>query len=157
MSDSVSGFPSPIMTAPQQHHLMLMKQKISAYLDGGAGQVSSQLVFVHMICSQIDAAVGRANRIAFFSWVFNREIGSSNDFVTEECFGVIMWGRPTKNDSPGARWEFSSAFRTDINVLRVACGQPSFFVAGVDDSFELPGVDAPIRVMPEVPNGQAES
>lgn len=79
---------------------------------------------VRMVCSWLDTAIGRANRLDFLSKCFGRTILSSSDLTEPEAFGLLLWCNPWKPDAPeDAKWMGGDNWVRDITLLRKHYGQ----------------------------------
>ena len=80
------------------------------------------------VLGQVDAVIGRQNRILFLADVFGRVVKSSRDLSDSELFALAMWGRPYKQfHSPVS---FDKEFIHDLTILQIT----------YNDQITLPGM-----------------
>lgn len=81
------------------------------------GKVTANEKLVRMICSWLDAGIGRENRLDLFERCFNREINSSSDLTDKEKFGLLLWVEPSRTDRIDDFWHGGQQWYEDMAVL----------------------------------------
>lgn len=94
------------------------------------GNAHTDFKFVGMCNGLLDKALSRDGRIAFYRWLFGREIQSSHDLTAAEQFNLVSWIGPRKTGNERSDpWVYSKDFMSDlpliIQLFSGGIGQPA--------------------------------
>jgi hypothetical protein len=121
-----------------------IKRDIRSYRLGN-GKSSEPLV--RAVISWVTDAIGREARNTFLTYVFERNITSSKDLAPHEGMGLLMWAKPTKDEtapreSPDGKWHSGNPeFTGDLSMLRRTYGGQLDLIDKIEEKKENPSND----------------
>jgi len=100
-----------MVTVPELVTLFALREQLRSMEDK---PVKINLQLIRMIMADIDKKITRAGRLAFLSWVFEREIKSSAELLVTQLAGIYQWAMPRKI---GSEWTYSTSFFADLSLI----------------------------------------
>lgn len=119
------------------------------------GSVRINFTFVGISNGVLDKALSRAGRLAFFTWAFGREIGSSKELTITESFNLVAWLGPRKTGNERSDpWTYSREFIHDLPILirLFSGGVGQMSIPMPDDA--APDTDLPVSLAGELRRAQ---
>ena len=99
------------------------------------GKITTSDPLVRMVCSWLDSAIGRQNRLDFLTQAFRHPVTSSKDLNENEKFGLVLWCNPWKDEIPEGiipqdkpHWHGGEHWAKDLEILRKHYGQSSMML-----------------------------
>lgn len=124
---SYNHFAAPLVIKADR--LLQLKQSLNRLPANSNYRNSENLL--RMTVSKIDNVIGRANRMVFLIWCFERQIITSkinhiDGLHPHEAMAILLWAAPSK-PSELEPWTYSYTFENDLELLRVHLARQSIF------------------------------